>query len=82
MTTSFEGFPCSSAGIEATCDAGDPGLGRSPREGIGSPLQYLCLVNLHGERSLEGYSSWCLKESDRTEQLSTAQHNSFGESVT
>ena len=37
-------FPGSSAGKEATCSAGDPssitGLGRSPAEGIGYPLQY------------------------------------------
>ena len=34
----------SSAGKESACNAGDPGsipgLGRSPREGIGYPLQY------------------------------------------
>ena len=38
------GFPGSSAGKESTCNAGDPssipGLEKSPREGIGSPLQY------------------------------------------
>ena len=38
------GFPGSSAGKESTCDAGDPssisGLGRSPGEGVGYPLQY------------------------------------------
>ena len=38
------GFPCSSAGKESTCNAGDPssiaGLGRSAGEGIGYPLQY------------------------------------------
>ena len=37
-------FPGSSAGKESTCNAGDPssipGLGRSPGEGIGYPLQY------------------------------------------
>ena len=39
-------FPDSSAGKEFTCNAGDPqcrfdsGVGRSPREGIGYPLQY------------------------------------------
>ena len=36
-------FPDSSAGKESTCNAGDvgsiPGLGRSPGEGIGYPLQ-------------------------------------------
>ena len=38
------GFPNSSAGKESTCNAGDPGLipglGRSPAEGIGYPLDY------------------------------------------
>ena len=40
----FPGFPGSSAGKDSTCNAGDPalipGLGSSPREGIGYPLQY------------------------------------------
>ena len=38
------GFPVSSAGKEASCNAGDPdfipGSGRSAGEGIGYPLQY------------------------------------------
>ena len=38
------GFPGSSAGKESTCNSRDPslipGLGRSPGEGIGYPLQY------------------------------------------
>ena len=33
-----------------------PGSGRSPREGHGNPLQYSCLENPHGQRSLVGYS--------------------------
>ena len=37
-------FPGSSLGKESTCNAGDPGsipgLGRSPGEGIGYPIQY------------------------------------------
>ena len=33
-----------------------PGLGRSPGEGNGNPLQYSCLENPHGHRSLAGYS--------------------------
>ena len=37
-------------------DAGSiPGLGRSPG-GHGSPLQYSCLENPHGQRSLAGYN--------------------------
>ena len=43
------GFPCSSAGKESTCKAGDlgsiPGLGRSPGEGSGYSLQYSGLEN-------------------------------------
>ena len=38
-----KGFPGSSAGKESACNVGDPGLipglGRSPGEGIGNPLQ-------------------------------------------
>ena len=38
------GFPCGSAGKESTCNVGDlgsiPGLGKSPGEGKGYPLQY------------------------------------------
>ena len=40
----FMGFPGSLAGKESACNAGDlgliPGLGRSPGEGMGYPLQY------------------------------------------
>ena len=35
--------------------------------GHGNPLQYSCLENPHGQRSLEGCSPWGGKESDRTE---------------
>ena len=52
-----------------------PGLGRSPGGGHGNPLRYSCLENPHGQRSLTGYSSWGLKESDTTEHLSTAQRS-------
>ena len=48
-----------------------PGLGRSPGGGHGNPLQYSCLENPHGQRSLAGCSLWGLKELDMTEQLST-----------
>ena len=43
------GFPRSSVGKESACSAGDPGLipglGRSPGEGNGNPLQHSCLEN-------------------------------------
>ena len=38
-----------------------PGLGRYPGGGHGNPLQYSCLENPHGQRSLVGYSAWGLK---------------------
>ena len=51
IATGFQtcGFPCSSVGKESACNGGDlgliPGLGRSPGEGNGNPLQYYCLEN-------------------------------------
>ena len=52
-------------------DAGDegsvPGLGRPPGGGHGHPLQYSCLENPRGWRSLVRYSPWGHKESDSTE---------------
>ena len=47
-----------------------PRLGRSPGGGHRGPLQYCCLKNPHGQRTL-GYCPWGHKESDTTEQLST-----------
>ena len=44
-----------------------PGLGRSPGGGIGNPLQYSCLENPHGQRSLGVYSPKSRKESNTTE---------------
>ena len=44
-----------------------PGWGRSPGGGHGNPLQYSCLENPHGQRSLVGYSPWGCKESYMTE---------------
>ena len=44
-----KGFPSGSDCKASVCNAGDPGLipglGRSPGEGNGSPLQYSCLEN-------------------------------------
>ena len=48
-TKKFEVFPGGSAGKETACNAGDlvsiPGLGRSPGEEKGYPLQYSGLEN-------------------------------------
>ena len=66
-------YMCIASGSEdkaSACNAGDlasiPGLGRSPRGGHGNPLQYSCLENPHGQRSLEGYSPWGHKDSNMT----------------
>ena len=67
LTHIKKGFSCGSAGKESACNTGDlgliPGLGRSPEEGKGYPLQYYSLV----------YSTdypWSHEESDTTERLS------------
>ena len=65
----FLGFSGSSDGKKPTCNAGDlgsiPGLGRSPREGKGYPLQLFWPGEFAGL-----YSPWGPKESDMTERLS------------
>ena len=75
-TPVFLGFPGGSAGKESACSAGDlgsiPGSGRSPGGGHGNPLQYSCLENPFGERSMMGYSPRGCKESDTMEWLSTS----------
>ena len=61
-------FPCGSAGKESACNVGDlgsiPGLGRSPRERKGYPLQY------SGLKSPVDYSPQGRKESETTERVS------------
>ena len=78
MCMGAKGFPGGSDCKESACSVGDLGsilgLRRSPGGGNGNPHQYSYLENPRGQRSLEGYSPWGLKESDTTEQLSTAQH--------
>ena len=63
---------------ESACNAGDlglvPGLGRLPGEGHDNPLQYSCLENPCGQRSLAGYSPWGPKELDTTDRLSTGHY--------
>ena len=45
----------------------DSWIVKIPQRRHGNPLQYACLVNPHGQRSLAGYSSQGHKESDMTE---------------
>ena len=66
------GFPGGSVLKNPACHAGDvedvrsiPGLGRSPGERNGNQLQYSCLENPYGQRSLPGYSPWVTKSQTR-----------------
>ena len=65
------GLPGGSDGKESACNVeylgSIPGLGRFPGGEHGNPLQYSCLENSHGQRSLVGYSPWGHKGSDMTE---------------
>ena len=49
MSHACQDFPGGSDGKESACNVEDlgsiPGLGRSPAEGNGNPLQYSCLEN-------------------------------------
>ena len=49
LATLIHSIPGGADGKESACNAGDPGsipgLGRSPGEGNGNPLQYSCLEN-------------------------------------
>ena len=71
------GFPSGSDSKESACNVGDlgliPGLGRSLGGGHGNPLQYSCLENPHGQRSLWA-SPWDCKESYTTKQLNIHIH--------
>ena len=71
------GFPGDSDSKESAYNAGDPGstpgLGRSPGEGNGHPLQYSCLEN-----SMDRGAWWAIihefAKSDMTEQLTLLIH--------
>ena len=68
------GFPGASASKESACSAGDPGsisgLGRSPGEGNGNPLQYSCLENRMGRGAWRA-TIHGVAESDMTENAFT-----------
>ena len=62
-------------------DAGDvdliPGLGRSPKEENGNPLQYSCLGNLMDRKVWQATIHGVTKDSDTTWQLIQQQEGSF-----
>ena len=56
---------------ESACNEGYlssiPGFGKSPGGGLGNLLQYSCLENPQGQRSLADYSTWSHRDLDTTE---------------
>ena len=68
----FFTFPGGSDSKESACGAGDQGsilgLGRSPGEGNGNPLQYPCLENPMDGGAWVSYSLRGHKESDMAER--------------
>ena len=93
ITPVFLGFPCGSAGKESTSNAGDLGLilglGRSPGEGNGYPLQYSGLENsiiciVHGVAKSRTWLQFSLQFINQTDWVpaifffgtyETVQHN-------
>ena len=69
---------------KSTCNVEDlgliPGLGRSPGEGHGNPLQDSCLENPHGQRTLEGYSPW-VEHDIATKHSIVSNFSKFGDTV-
>ena len=73
-------FPGGSAGKASAYNVGDPGsipgVGRSPGEGNGNPLQYPCSENPMDREA------WGRKESDTTERLHFHFHFQVTRTVT
>ena len=53
----------------------DPWVRKIPLEEGRQPTPVFWPGECHGQKSLVGYIPWGHKESDTTEQISTAQHN-------
>ena len=72
-----KGLPAGAVEMVMPVSAGDPGdAGSIPGSGVGNgnPLQYSCLENSSGQRSLAGYSQISRKESDVTESMRAHTH--------
>ena len=73
------GFPGDPNGKESAFSGGDLGsipgfdlwVGKIPWRRVQQPIPVFLPGDSHGQRSLAGYSSWCCKESDTTERLSS-----------
>ena len=58
----YWGFPGGTDGKESACNVADqgliPGLGKSPGEGNGYPLQYSCLENSMDREAWQATGPW------------------------
>ena len=74
-------FPGGSDGKESACNEGDlgliPGLGKSPGEGIGFPVQYSCLENAMDRGAWWATVLGASKSRTWLRDLSTAHHACF-----
>ena len=74
------GFPSGSDGKESACSAGDlskiPGLGRSPGEGTGYPLQYFCLENSKDREAWQAIVRGVAKSQTQLSNFHTYIHQS------
>ena len=80
----FRASQVTPANAEDSGDMGSiPGSGTSPIGVSGNPLQYSCLGNSHGQRSLVGYSPWghTVRHDGATEHICMSawpsQHNTL-----
>ena len=72
------GFPGGSDDKDCACNVGDPGsipgLGRSPGEWNGNPLQYSCLENSIGRGAWQATVHSVAKSQTQLRQLSVHAH--------
>ena len=69
MVQLVKNLPANAGGTRDTCLF--PGLGRSPGEGNGNPLQYSCLENSMDRGAWQATVPWGCKELDMTEDAHT-----------
>ena len=72
-SSGFSGFPWWFSGEDSTCQYRrlrlDPWIEKIPLEKEMATHCSILAWRIHGQRNLEGYSSWVPKESDTTKQL-------------
>ena len=69
MVQLVKNLPANAGGTRDTCLF--PGLGRSPGEGNGNPLQFSCLENSMDRGAWQATVPWGCKELDMTEDAHT-----------